>query len=54
MATINGMDTKSALMKNLLLFFPFKAIVPALAFHSCFFFSFFLGLNSNSTPRLSS
>jgi CRISPR-associated endoribonuclease Cas6 len=33
------------------IFFPFKAIVVVFLFHSCSFF--FLGLNSNSTPRLS-
>jgi hypothetical protein len=51
MATTNCMNTKSAKNKKLLSFFPFKAII-VFVFNS-YSFLFFLGLNSNSTPRLS-
>jgi hypothetical protein len=57
MATIKRIDIKSARIKKLLLLYYLSFLSKLLLlywfFHSSSFF-FFLGLNSNSTPRLSS
>src|SRR5215216_1775447 len=60
MVTIKRIDIKSARIKKLLLLYYLSFLSKLLLlywfFHSSsfFFFFFFLGLNSNSTPRLSS
>jgi len=57
MVTIKRIDIKSARIKKLLLLYYLSFLSKLLLlywfFHSSSFF-FFLGLNSNSTPRLSS